>query len=192
MPEDNERDYLGDQIGWAVRQQLPPTPQLRKIDKKIMQSLPRFLRRPIALLRFERGWLPETGNPLAFYTKTVTAWIQAYLNDYSQLQNVNTITLRIISDPIKIHSSSFTEGTKEVSVHWENQVKWAQDINQRRADGEQIIPMDENESCAILTLQNEMIKLREQLKPFFVKRGLPFPWTPSDTLFNIAPIPKLK
>lgn len=174
------RDLIGDQIGWSVRQILPPTSELKTLDKKIMRSLPRPIARIVALIRFNRGWLPEMGQPDKAYYEMITGFCRLYLNEFGQRHEINTLLIPTQGDPIKVQLEDFPEGQKEKSFKWDKQVEYALRIRERKGTGEIISSADLKEAETILYIQSEMTKLFEHLKPQFVKRGLPFPWLPKE------------
>lgn len=178
MGENTDRDYIGEQIGWSVRKILPPTPQINKIDKLIMRSLPKPVARVVALLRFEKGWLPETGNPSRMFTEMSRSLGSLYLDELYKGGIANTVLMPAIGEPLRIHSKTYKEGDKEVTLDWKNQVSWAQEIKNRSQKGEQIQVTDLVESDNILSINQKLGESLERSKSDFVKRGLPLPELP--------------
>lgn len=174
-----ERDLIGDQIGWSVRELIPPKKELYKLDQALMRALPRPIARAVALIRFNRGWLPEKGDPLEIYNEFSKQMGGLYLEKFANRHHINTLVMQSVGLPIKIHSHIYQEGQRETIMQWKKQVSWAQTINERSQLGEQIHSDDVIEAASILQLQTEIIKFGEALKPRFIKRGLPFPWTPT-------------
>ncbi|MCL4359783.1 hypothetical protein M1555_00815 [Patescibacteria group bacterium] len=173
---EGDRDYLGDQIGWAVRQMLPPTPELRKIDRAIMTILPRPIARLIALFRFEHGLLPTSDDPTRMIDRLSNALGANYADTYGSRHRFNTVVMPGIADPMRAHTPDFHEGEKEMAIRWEKQVSWAQTIIERVAAGEILISVDDRvEASTILITQSKIEDVIEKSKPEFVKRGLPFP-----------------
>lgn len=172
---DFERDYLGDQIGWAVRELIPPKRELYKLDQALMRALPRAIARTVALIKFNRGWLPEKGDPLEMYNEFSKKMGGVYLERFADGHHINTLVMDSVGLPIKIHSRAYQEGQRETIMQWGKQVSWAQTINDRTRLGQQIHSEDAVEAASILQLQTEITKFEEALKPRFIKRGFPLP-----------------
>jgi hypothetical protein len=174
MPED-KRDLVGDQMGWAVRQIMPPTPELRKIDKFIMKALPRPIARAVALIRFNQGWLPEVGDPEILYTEVTKSFGQQYLDQYAEKRRINTMSMPSVGQPLVTHTSNFREGQKEYRIDWNKQINWAAALFERMKSGESLSTDDIKESTYLLLLNRELQNTFDLVKPQFEKRGLPFP-----------------
>ena len=143
--ENSERDFAGDQIGWSVRQIIPPAPELKRLDKKIMSLLPLPIRRWVALQRFYRGWLPKPNvDPLTLYKKHVVLMGTQYFDQFSQRNGIKTNTMLILvnDEPVRVHNFEFKEGDREVLCLWKNKLGWAETIEQRRIAGKTISTTD--------------------------------------------------
>lgn len=178
------RDLIGDQIGWSARQLMPPTPELRKLDRAFMKALPLNLRRTVALFRFNKGWLPEIGNPDEAYYGMLTVFCRQYLTDFGQKYGINTLLVPTSGNPLKIQPEDFPKDTKEKTLRWDKQVewanKWANKIREHKETGEDINIDNLKEAEVILYIQGEMTNFFESLKTQFIKRGLRFPWLPKE------------
>lgn len=113
------RDYLGDQIGWAVRQITPPTRELKKIDRALMKALPRPLARAVARIRFNKGWLPETDHPDRLFNSLSVSLGQFYITKYGSARRINTLIMPGIDSLFSVHAESFGENQREISLRWD-------------------------------------------------------------------------
>jgi hypothetical protein len=185
MAEDN-RDLLGDQMGYAVNTLLPPAPELRAIDRTIMRSLPRPIARAIALIRFNRGWLPDAGDPEGFYTEFTDQLGKLYLESYGDKKKANTLLMPGFGNMIKVHAKEFETGAKELPLRWDKQVDWANRTIEKTTTEGSVLSEEIKEATLIQEIQTNLASTFEMLKPQYVKRGLPFPEMPQVTRTNIS------
>lgn len=182
----NERDYIGDQIGAAVRKIAPPSQELKNIDRAIMRALPKPIARTVALVRFNHGWLPETGDPSRRFNNMSKALGTFYIDKYGKQHHANTLLMPIVGEPLRVHTTEFQEGDSETTMRWDRQVQWAEQTQSQSAKGELSTADDLVEAKAILTVHAELWKTFEQLKPDYIKCGLPFPQNPLEK--NTTPL----
>jgi hypothetical protein len=178
IENNNERDYIGDQIGSAVRKITPPSQELKNIDRTIMRALPKPIARAVALVRFNNGWLPETGDPSRLFNDMSKALGTFYIDKYGKQHQANTVLMPIVGEPLRIHTTEFKEGDHETTLRWDRQVQWAAQTQERSTQGESIQTDDLIESQTILSLHSELWRTFEKLKPDYIKSGLPFPQNP--------------
>lgn len=176
---DNEkRDLIGDQIGYAVNRSLSIKGPLRGLDRKIIQAIPRPIARIVALTRYKLNLLPEPEfNPSVAYEEFLSNMGQAYLDQFEEKHpHINTIVFNE-REQIKTHKSSWNQESKEVVFHWEKQLEWAKNIT---SGDHQRSTEDLAEAKAILLYQNQIVEFYKNFfKDQFTKRGLPYPSTVS-------------
>ncbi|MBI5614189.1 hypothetical protein HY947_04660 [Candidatus Gottesmanbacteria bacterium] len=151
-----------------------------------MRALPRPIARAVALIRFNNGWLPETGDPSNLFNDLSEALGTYYIDMYGKQHQANTVLMPTVGEPLHVHTSDYIEGNHETTLRWDRQVQWAARTHERSIQGELILADDLIESQTILSVHSELWKTFEQLKPDYIKSGLPFPQNPLEN--NATPL----
>jgi hypothetical protein len=172
---EDKRDLLGDQMGYAVNKLLPPTANIDEIRTKIIISLPKALQKAVTLAYVIGPSFPDLPDPAGYYTKVTDAVGKKFLAEFGESLKANTLIMPGFGGDIHVHVTSYRIGEKEWPLIWNKQVEWANGLRKKYGTDRHPSLSELREATSIQTYNSELQKLAHKLERQLIKKGLPIP-----------------